>query len=147
MIGGDVPGNGGAGGSEHVAAAIGSAVLEVLADYGIPLTWHRFVRTGAELPGNVTELDVRRSRWQRTPNTYLARSASADAVGTLAAIIGTRQGHGGRGEAPGPVAIVGDGGHADPALIEETRQRFPGSSDYPRGDVSRGDDGRADDGG
>lgn len=125
-----------------LAAALGSAVLDVLAERGIVanpnLTGHPFAGAATAVP----QLELRRSRWVATPETYLG-AAAADPVTVLGRIVGTPGKHPGRrGNAPGPGSIMADAASSDPAPFAPSHGPRPGASDYPQGDVSPDDDGR-----
>jgi hypothetical protein len=143
MMGGTSSGTGGTGHRAALAAALGSAVLDVLTDRGIVADPNMpgYPRAGGNAP--VYQLEQRRNRWVTTSATYLG-AAAADPVTVLGRIVG---GPRRPGEQTDPGSLLRDGGHGDPAPKQPFHRPVPGASDYPQGDGSRDDDGRADDGG
>jgi hypothetical protein len=121
----------GTGPRAALVVALGSAVLDVLDAHGIATFTNRPGRPAGGGPGAFSELETRRSRWVRTPATYLGAAGAGDPAGTLERLIaphGTGAGGGARDRAG---QILPDGEPMDPATKLPALRLVLGASDYP----------------
>lgn len=127
MTGGTAPGMGGAVDRAALAAALGSAVLDVLTERGIVADANvtGCPRTGGRAPAD--ELELRRKRWVTTSATYLG-AAAADPVTVLSRMLGAPGRGAGHQSGPGPE--VREGEPMDPALLARAHELLPESTDY-----------------
>lgn len=135
MTGGTVTPEGG-GLRDALAAALGSAVLDVLTERGLTPEANAGAspRGGARPPGS--ELERRGSRWMTTSPGYLG-AAAADPVSALARIVGASSSTPGRGgQSPSPGSGLAEGARYDPAPFEGRDRSAPRPSNYGSGNAS-----------